>query len=249
MFEAEDAHWWYRGLRQVLTSLLRLDTTEGRKSRILDAGCGTGGNLAALLGSGHPHVEGFDLAPNALHFCHARGLTNVRLGSITQIPFDDESFDIVYSCDVLNDAGTQNEAAALQELRRVLRPGGRVFLNVPAFGFLRSEHDLATDVARRYRRRELATKLKSAGFLVERVTYWNMLLFPVVILVRIVRRVIPGDKSKPPRSDINLLPAPLNTFLILLLRLELSLLRWFDLPVGSSIAVVARKPRRADYRR
>lgn len=209
--------------------------------KILDAGCGTGGTLQALKSAGFSNAEGFDINPPALHFCEKRGLGNVKLGSIMEIPFESEAFDIVVSNDVLNDVGTTNETLALQELRRVLRPGGQLFLNLPAFGFLRSEHDRATDVARRYTRPQIRRTLEAAGFKVKRVTYWNMLLLPVVIAVRILRRESEEDLSKPARSDILVPPLPINTLLTLIMRLERALIRIVDLPVGSSVAVVAVK--------
>jgi SAM-dependent methyltransferase len=158
------------------------------------------------------------------------------------IPFPADSFDVVISNDVLNDAGTSNEAAALSELHRVLRPGGRLFLNLPAFGFLRSEHDRATDVARRYTRTEITRKLRAAGFKVRRATYWNTLLFPVVVAVRLLRRERDEDLHKPARSDIVVPFAPINALLTAAVGLERLLLRFIDLPFGSSVAVVAVKP-------
>ena len=239
MFEAEDRHWWYVGLRGVLFTLLRLDRAGGRTIRLLDAGCGTGGNLAALQKHGF-HCEGFDFSPVAVEFCRARGLEQVSLGSILEIPYPDCTFDIVISCDVLNDAGTADEEQALSELFRVLKPGGRLFLNLPAFAFLRGEHDRATDVARRYTRPQIRRKLARAQFLPVRLSYWNMFLFPVVLLVRFVRH----DRSKEgeARSDIAVPPEPFNLLLRLVMRIERLLLRYIDLPVGSSLAVVARRP-------
>jgi SAM-dependent methyltransferase len=242
MYEAEDTHCWYRGLRGVLFLLAGLNRPQAKTWRILDAGCGTGGTLNALRSAGFTKLEGFDINPPALHFCKERGLDQVRIGSIVDIPFDGDSFDLVVSNDVLNDAGTPNEMAALNEIYRVLKPGGRVFLNLPAFGFLRGEHDIATDVARRYTRREISGQLRRAGFKVQRATYWNMLLFPVLALLRIFRRDTGAD-SKSARSDIVLPPRIINEILTLVFKIELQLIRLFDLPFGSSVAVVARKPR------
>lgn len=242
MYEAEDTHWWYRGLRGVMFTLLGLRGRGKHAPSILDAGCGTGGTLHALQVAGFTNLQGFDINPPALHFCLERGLRNVKLGSIMDIPFGSDTFDIVISNDVLNDAGTSNEAAALSELYRVLKPGGRAFLNLPAFGFLRSEHDRATDVARRYTRKEIAHKLRAAGFKVGRATYWNMFLFPVVLLVRLLRREKIEDLAKPARSDIVLPPAPANLALTLVMRAEHLLIRYVDLPFGSSVAITATKP-------
>lgn len=243
MYEAEDRHCWYRGLRGVMFQLAGLDRPAARNWRILDAGCGTGGTLQALKDAGFTRLEGFDLNPPALFFSKQRGLDHVKIGSITEIPYPGCSFDLAISNDVLNDAGTPNEAQALAELYRVLRPGGRVFLNLPAFSFLRSEHDRATDVARRYTKPEITRKLEEAGFVVRRVTYWNMLLFPVVLALRVFRREDEDDLVKPARSDILVPPEPFNALLTAVYAIERRLIRRFNLPFGSSVAVVAVKPR------
>ncbi|MEO6457512.1 MAG: class I SAM-dependent methyltransferase [Chloroflexia bacterium] len=240
MYEAEDRHWWYRGLRGTFFSMLRLDRANPKALRILDAGCGTGGNLAALQNAGYD-AQGFDFSPVAVEFCRSRGLSKVGLGSITDIPYPNNAFDVVISCDVLNDAGTGDEARALEEIYRVLRPGGRVFLNLPAFSFLKGEHDRATDVARRYTKREIRRKLKRAGFLPVRLSYWNMLLFPAVLAVRLVRHGRHGKGE--PRSDITVPPAPINWLLMQLMHIEKVLINVFDLPIGSSLAVVAKRPK------
>jgi SAM-dependent methyltransferase len=244
MYEAEDTHWWYRGMRGVMFEMLGLRRDPLRQPAIVDAGCGTGGNLHALDSAGYRNIFGFDLSPIALEFCQMRGLRDVRQGSITNIPFDSDTFDIAYSCDVVSDAGTDNEMAALNELYRVLKPGGRLFLNLPAFGFLRSEHDRATDIARRVTRNEIERKLVQVGFRVRRATYWNTLLFPVVVAVRLIRRERPNDLASPARSDIVLPSPPLNFALTMCMGMEHFLLRLFNLPFGSSVSVVAIKPRK-----
>jgi SAM-dependent methyltransferase len=242
MYEAEDTHWWYRGMRGVMLRLLNLKSNPTRQPSILDAGCGTGGNLHALELAGYRNLSGFDLSPIALSFCRERGLTDVRQGSITDIPFDADTFDIIVSCDVVTDAGTDNEMTALAELNRVLKPGGRLFLNLPAFGFLRSEHDRATDVARRVTAGEIKLKLQQAGFRIKRATYWDMFLFPIVVAVRLFRRERPEDLGNPARSDIVLPRAPFNFALTTVVRLEGLMLNYINLPIGSSVAVVAVKP-------
>ena len=243
MYEAEDTHWWYRGLRGVMFTLLGLDRARGAQPKILDAGCGTGGTIHALKQMGYKDMEGFDFSPSALHFCRQRGLENVRHGSVTDIPFPSNAYDIAVSCDVLNDKGIHDDMTAIRELYRVLKPGGRLFLNLPALKLLSSEHDRATSIVRRYTKRDIRRKLLRAGFRVKRVTYWNMLLFPAVLAVRLLRRERPQDLGKPARSDIVLPPAPLNAVLSAIVRIERELVRHFNLPIGSSVAVVAIKPK------
>ena len=244
MHEAEDVHWWYRGLRGVMFTLLRLDRGKGREKTILDAGCGTGGNMYALEQAGFSHVLGFDYSPDGLYFCRKRGLDNLCQSSLMAIPFPDNALEIAISCDVINDEGLPDEMQALRELYRVLAPGGRLFLNLPAYNFLRGEHDKATSVARRYTTAVISKKLRSVGFKIERATYWNMFLFPVVLAVRLLSRLQRGHERERVRSDISVPPAPFNTLLTLLLGVERLLLRRLNLPFGSSVGVVAVKPRR-----
>lgn len=244
MHEAEDVHWWYRGLRGVMFTLLRLDRDVDRKTVILDAGCGTGGNMRALEQAGFSHVLGFDYSQDGLFFCRKRGLDNLCQSSLMSIPFPDNSMQIVISCDVINDEGLPDEMQALRELYKVLAPGGKLFLNLPAYKFLRGEHDKATSVARRYTTSSISKKLRAVGFRVERATYWNMFLFPVVLAVRLVSRLRKRDEREQVRSDISVPSAPINRLLTILLGLERRLLSRVSLPFGSSVGVVAVKPRR-----
>ena len=144
MYRAESDHWWYRGLRAILFGQTGLDRAASRSWRILDAGCGTGGTLKAL--ADHPNTRGFDYAPEAIYFCRERGLHNVAQASILAIPFPDRTFDLVYSNDVFNALGDERDVLGLREIYRVLKPGGRLFINLPAYQFLRSEHDAAAGV-------------------------------------------------------------------------------------------------------
>ncbi|HMA35239.1 MAG TPA: class I SAM-dependent methyltransferase [Chloroflexia bacterium] len=244
MYRAEGQHWWYRGLRDVLFRHTGLARPDSRAWHILDAGCGTGGTLAALRRSGHLYAQGFDYNESAIYFCRQRGLHNVRQGSITAIPFPDGEFDLAISNDVLCDTGTSNEAQALGELYRVLKPDGRLFLNLPAYAFLRSEHDQATDVGRRYTRRDLRRKVEAAGFTVERMSHWNTILFPIVLAVRLRRRRGQTRDRAVAQSDIHVPAAPINRLLTRIVRLESRAINHLTIPYGSSIMCLARKTAR-----
>jgi SAM-dependent methyltransferase len=200
--------------------------------------------MYALERAGFSHVLGFDYSPDGIYFCRKRGLDNLCQSSLMAIPFPDNSLEITISCDVINDEGLPDETQALRELYRVLAPGGRLFLNLPAYNFLRGEHDKATSVARRYTTAGISRQLRSVGFKIERATYWNMFLFPVVLAVRLVSRLQRGHEREQVRSDISVPSAPLNTLLSALLGVERRLLRRVNLPFGSSVGVVAVKPRR-----
>ncbi len=180
---------------------------------------------------------GVDVSPLAL--AHARNRVDcpLCLGSVERLPFASNTFDLALSLDVLYHAAVADDVAALRELARVVRPGGAVIINAPAYEALRSSHDRAIHTGRRYTRRELRRKVERAGLAAARCTYWNTLLFAPIALVRLWRR-------RQARSDSDLRPTPAlaNAGLQLLLSVERALLRWMDAPFGLSILCVAEKP-------
>ena len=148
MRAVEDRHWWYAVLRQLVLNALthRLPP----RGYVLDAGCGTGGLLAFLRDNvRHLDITGIDASEHAVRQCHERGLNTVSHDSVHALPFADEEFDAVLSMDVLYHADVE-ENLALAEMSRVLRPGGVLLLNLPAFECLRGSHDAAVSGVRRY---------------------------------------------------------------------------------------------------
>ena len=240
MREIEDDYWWYRGLRSLVAGIARRELAGIPEPRILDAGCGTGGTMAALRRAlPCAHLTGLDYSLDALEFARARALEAELIPArVEALPFPDAHFDLLVSLDVLYTKGL-DEVRALEEFHRVLKPGKCLLLNLPAFNFLRGEHDTAVHGARRYTRRGLRDLLMPAGFGLELLTYWNALLFPPIALWRAVsrRRVSSGEAH----SDLHALPQALNTLLAWQLRVELWLARRIPLPIGTSIFAVARK--------
>jgi SAM-dependent methyltransferase len=239
MYRVEDTHWWYTGMRRVADAVLR-PRVNGRTGTldILDAGCGTGGNAAHLRSYGR--VTAFDFAEEALRFArHRQGLRLVR-ASVEHVPFRDQSFDLVLSHDVLCHLGVASDAAAVREFARVLRPGGLLFLQLPAFDRLRSHHDAAVYTKHRYTARELRGLLRDAGLRVRRVTYANALLFPAAALWRALHKL--GDPAAAESSDVKPVPGPVNQLLRAALSLEAPLIRRGNLPFGLSVIGVAEKP-------
>jgi SAM-dependent methyltransferase len=244
MYRAEDRLWWYLALRHHVIAALGLARAPlangGTLPRILDAGCGTGGMAARLRPYGQ--VFGVDLAPFAVSLCReGRGLREATVASITALPFPDESFDYAVSLDVISDAGTGNDALAVAELARVLRPGGRVCLNLPAYRWLAGEHDVAVETKRRYTRGEVRDLLAAGGFVIERVSYWNTALLPLVAASRAASR-LRGRGTAEARSDVTVPARPVNAALGAIAGAEGRLLRRLDLPTGSSLLAVGRKP-------
>ncbi len=242
MFASETTLWWYIALREYVLDWLRLaDTMPRAVLTILDAGCGTGGMLERLMPYGT--AIGIDLAPHAIRIAHDRRGCRVAQGSLVALPFAAETFDAAVSLDVISDAGVAIEAAALDELHRALRPGGRLVLNLPAFASLAGEHDVAVRTARRYTTKEARALVEAHGFHVERCSYWNMAPTPAIWLVRRLSRRKPLD-SATAHSDITPPAAPINRLLLGITRLERRLLhRVPRLPFGSSLLILARKTR------
>lgn len=160
--------------------------------------------------------------------------------SVCALPFSDGCFDLVVSLDVLYHRAVPDDRAAARELARVLRPGGLLLLNLPAYEFLRSTHDRAIHTARRYTRGRVRSLLLEAGLTPLHVGHWNSLLFPIAAAVRLWGRLRPPHEEA--GSDVRPLPAWQNALLRGVLRLELAARRWWCFPFGLSVIAVARKP-------
>lgn len=231
---AEDHHWWFRELRSIWEGLLRSATGgEPTSGLALDAGCGTGGNLRSLE-RGRSAI-GIDLSPLALGLARERVSSPLTRGSVLDLPFADETFELVLCADVIYHREVADDVDALRELRRVLSPGGLLLLNVPAFDSLRSAHDRAMHTARRYSRESLSERLHDAGLEPVRLIYWNSLLFIPAVLLRWLRR----DRGI--RSEIVNLPKPINGFLNAVSGLDASAALKGIFPAGLSVAAVARR--------
>lgn len=237
MRAVEDELWWYQALRG---HVLRVIRPPRPTFDLLDAGCGSGGMLARVRERfPQASLTGLDFSERALELTRLRdtGATLVQ-GSVDALPFPDSSFDIVLSLDVLI-VGGLDERAAVAEMHRVLRPGGILIINLPAFDFLRGSHDVAVNIARRYTRQRAERLLVGGGFALESWTYWNMTLLPAVAAVRWVSRRRADQRHV--RSDLKPLWGPLNAALKALASLELSATRLLRLPFGTSLFAVARK--------
>ena len=235
MAALEDSHWWYAGMAAISRSLLR-SVLPPPPLRILDAGCGTGGAARWLTGFGQ--VTRVDRHPGALALARTKGRDRLVRGDVTALPFASASFDAVASLDVLYHAGVPDEAAALAECLRVLKPGGCLLLRLPAYPWLQGSHDRVIHTRRRYRRAEVSDLLERAGFRITRLTHANSLLFAPSVAVRLWKR----REGSVPASDLRPVARWPNAVLTAVLGLEAPLLCLLDLPFGLSIIALARKP-------
>ena len=238
MRSVEDHYWWYQALRPHVAAATEPAAPD---FALLDAGCGTGGMLKVLRQK-FPTADltGVDQSTHALELSAARE-TGARLisASVQELPFAENSFDFVLSLDVLTAIGV-DDSLAVHEAHRVLRPGGRLILNVAALEFLKGAHDATVDMNRRYARRQLQALLEAAHFQVERLGYWNATFTPPIALIRWLSRAR-SARNEPPRSDFSALPRILNSVFKRVAALELSASRHVSLPFGTSLFAVARK--------
>jgi SAM-dependent methyltransferase len=188
MAETQHAHWWYKARREILERLIAgLNLPEG--ARLLEIGSGTGGNLAMLARFGEVCAVEND-AYARRHASEISGIS-VRGGSLPDaLPFDDGSFDLVCLFDVLEHV--ENDAAALERVCRLLKPGGRAVVTVPAYQWLYGAHDRAHHHFRRYTARRLRAMARGAGLRVAKCGYFNTLLFPAIALRRLQQIVTGG---------------------------------------------------------
>jgi len=236
----EQRHFWFNGFRRFVSPLLTRAVSGRPAPRLIDCGCGTGANLALLQAFGRAY--GCDRTWTGLAHARAGHLGRIVRADVAALPFRAESLDVATSFDVLYCLETPAERAAVAEMFRVLRPGGRIVVNVAALDILRGDHSVLGHELRRYTPARLRRLLEGHGFVVERLTFTNATLFPVLLPIRALQRwrgLAPEHRAT---WEIDLPPRPVNAMLTALLALEARLLRLVDMPFGSSLLALARKP-------
>lgn len=236
MNDVEDKHWWFVGRRAILESFLQQTTDQLRTAtnelRILDVGCGTGANLEMLKQYGE--AEGVDVSDDALEFCRKKGL-KVHKGLAEELPFEDESFDLVTALDVVEHL--DDDVAGLKEMHRILKKDGKTLIFVPAFMWLWGVQDDISNHRIRYTRKEIVERLEKAGFEIERATYANITFFAPILAGRVIMKLT-GIK---PESENNVNVSALNGFFGKIFSSEKYWLKKANFPFGVSIVIVAKK--------
>ncbi len=231
---AEDRHWWYRGRRTLLARVIA-DLPLPARARILDAGCGSGRNMVDLARLGP--VTGVELSGTSVCLARARDTGEVIEGSVLEMPFDENSFDLAVSLDVIEHL--EDDLGALRELRRVVAPGGLLLVTVPAYQWLWSGHDEINHHHRRYTRSTLQRVAEQAGWEQTRTSYFNSLLLPVAIVLRALERL--NTKTTESSLDLGVPPTALNWLLERPLVLEAAVVgRGGRIPAGLSLLAVFR---------
>jgi SAM-dependent methyltransferase len=230
----EASHWWFLGRRDMIGRLM-----EGadRKTKILDLGCAGGSTITYLRGKGFSDIFGIDVSRTAVESCKEKGILDVSLMDARKLDFPDGSFERIIASDVFEHI--DDDALALKNCFKALKPGGKLIAFVPAFSFLWSEHDVLNMHFRRYSKRGFLSALKSAGFEIEKSSYWNFSLFFPSVVLRLIQRLM---RSKGGADELRQMHPLLNKMLALLLSAENLLIRYIPAPIGLSVLVVAKKP-------
>ena len=239
LYRLEADFWWFVAMRQITDTIVS-SQLEARPLRILDAGCGTGYQLHHFESMGHK-VFGCDIAPEAVGWVKKRGFTQVAQASVTDIPLESNSFDLVFSFDVLVQIPVEQSNQAMKEMYRVLKPGGFLFARVAAYEWLRSSHDEEIHTMHRFTLGELRNALIHSGFRIHHATYANTLLFPVAVVRRFLKTFgIGRGTDVKPLSPVLAWINPI--FRSILASESVFTRRRIPLPFGLSAICYAQKP-------
>jgi SAM-dependent methyltransferase len=243
MSAAEEEHWWYLGVHDLVMRLIRAESIRlKRPLAILDAGCGTGRLCQLMRPFGE--VSGCDIHPLALEATARRGIHPVFHCDLTLDELGTKQYDVITAIDVLYHRMVTDEQAVLRNMHRALKQRGLLVTHVAAFEILRGTHDAAVHARRRYRRRQLVRLLEAAGFKIQFASYRLFPFFLPGVVWRWVTRVFPrGQNGDEAPSDIARLNAPrINPLLASYVKVENHLLTsGIRFPLGTSVFAVARK--------
>jgi SAM-dependent methyltransferase len=247
MAGVEERHWWYRGLRDVLLDSVRNQGAQlPEHPRVLDAGCGTGENLKALSTALQPsYLGGFDASEDALSFARQKcPSADLFISDICNPNLREKDLDLIISTDVIYIPGAKVVLPGLQQLVSALRPGGLFVVNVPAYQWLFSDHDIAVHTSERFTTTSLRALLLEAGLRIDILTYRICLLFPLVVAGRLPSLLRGPRTGSDTKSDLYSVPGKgVSRILYSTVLAENALIaRKVSLPFGSSVFAVARKP-------
>ena len=231
-----DEHWWFGARRDLFTRLLDAWVALPPGAAILDLGPGFGVNLPVLGARGR--VTALDVDRDSLRDCAARGAAHTVLADAHAPPLCEGSFDLVAALDVLEHL--EHDQSALRAWARLLAPNGRLLLTVPALPLLWGRQDVLSGHFRRYRRQELAQRVRAAGLRIERLSFFNTVLFPPILGVRLLMRPFLRRTARGDHSDLDLPSFGLGGLLRRAFAAEGRWLVGRDLPLGVSLLCLAR---------
>jgi SAM-dependent methyltransferase len=232
--EAEAAHWWFMGRRRLFSREIN-KAGLARTSRVLEVGTSTGANLRLLRDLGFNTLDGIDFNPEAIRYCREKGLGFVQRGDVCSLPFVNGSFDFVLATDIIEHV--DDDLQALREIARVLGPGGKVLITVPAFPILWGLQDRVSQHKRRYSKRELVDRVTRAGFAIEVCYYFNFLLFVPIWIGRRLIDILSLDVQNENQINSRLL----NKILYAIFAADTAISPIVRPPFGVSVLIIASK--------
>lgn len=239
IYQVEETHWWYKARRDIIFDWVKRILARHQDPKILDIGCGTGFNITYLHQLGCNRVDGLDISKDALAYCKSRRLNVLTNASAEDLPIQDAAYDMILALDIVEHL--RNDRQALSEVYRALKAGGTFVAFVPAYQFLWSFQDEISHHQRRYTTTDLSSKIMQAGFEINKLTYVNSFLFPVVWLGRTMLRLFPRFFKI--SSENQLSPTWMNGLLYQIFKAEMPLVRFANLPFGVSILCIGTKPK------
>lgn len=236
MSKVEQVHWWYVARRDIIRQTIK-SLNLPNNAKILEVGCGTGGNLSMLSEFGR--VSAIEMDKNAIKIASDESVKNrmdIQIGSMpNDNPFSEERFDLIVLFDVLEHIEPDQET--LHALYACLKTGGNIVISVPAYQWLWGEHDVQLHHKRRYLKGEVIGKLSNAGFSIRKSTYFNMLLFPLAAAIRLWEKLTKNTDVVGQKTPSSLI----NAILTAVFRSERHLLKFINLPFGISILAIGKK--------
>ncbi|OGE33574.1 hypothetical protein A3D83_01220 [Candidatus Daviesbacteria bacterium RIFCSPHIGHO2_02_FULL_41_10] len=239
IYKNEASYWWFKGRRKLLIDIFS-KLPKKNSLKILDIGCCTGYNLHTLEKFGE--VYGADIEKKAVEYCKKRGFKKISLlKNGLKLPFKKDFFDIVTCLDVIEHV--EKDKKYLEELHRIIKPGGTLILFVPAFNLLWSQLDVRSHHIRRYTKSSLGKIAKAAKFIISDVKYFNYLLFLPVLPIRLFQK-IPFFKNNGLGADLVVRSKLINNILNLIFLIDVWSIKWLSPPVGISVLLIAKKGKR-----
>jgi SAM-dependent methyltransferase len=233
-FEIQKKHWWFVTKKEIVLEAIEEYLHKHGAPKVLDIGCGSGLMLNALEDAGQ--TFGMDMSDDAISFSKEIFKGKVEKGLLPdQIPYDENYFDLIVALDVIEHI--DRDVDSLRAIRSRIVENGKAIITVPAYMFLWSAFDELNEHKRRYTLTELNTKLLQAGFKVEKISYFNTILFPAVFVVRMLNNILGRNGA----SDVDMPSQPVNYILKKIFGIEKLLLKFINLPFGVSILAVVRK--------
>ncbi len=237
-YKMEREHWWFRVRESIILDVFSTLVYQGKPLAILNVGAATGRSSEMLDTFGT--VRSIEYDEPSFRFCRDTLKMNIEQGSITGLPYPDNAFDCVCAFDVVEHV--EDHELAIKELFRVCKPGGKIFITVPAFMSLWSSHDEVNHHYRRYTKQELIDLFSKQGGTRIRSTYFNFLLFAPIFLVRLIQRLFVKKKQEELKPDNEMFNSGLiNRFLGSIFSMERIWLKRNGFPVGVSFMLLWEK--------